>query len=351
MEWSFTNFPAIMEEDDLWRSGMKQVYRRLALWLFPLTFVVLFSACATTSGGDDAGISDADAYAEDGDTNKPEGDTATQPDLDFGDDYGLLIPTGFQACSQAGFISGVDVPAVLSMFARVTFKPGFYRLDKDQTSFEADLIEQVEWNREPQIAIPTGPGIFTRTDDLYTYTQTVAFGPELMQIEMRASFAANGGPDPGQIIELNESSFTNYWVSLAASIDVTSMYLTTCSCDTFDHRVVDYTLDDGDILSVEVCSICPGICKSSIGKIPRAEVTFSSQSRTITDQMQLAIVFGQHDWSGKMIVHLQEPLAGYAGLVLSFGNLLGGQTVDLYDENLQVIETKTVANTEHRSGW
>ena len=50
-------------------------------------------------------------------------------------------------------------------------------------------------------------------------------------------------------------------------------------------------------------------------------------------------------------MYLREPLAGYAGLVLTFGNLLKGDTVELFDESLQVIQTKTVTHTEIRPGW
>ena len=323
----------------------RQAFRRF----FAVGFALFFSACAGGGSESDAGATDADAHVEDGADAASDG--ASLPDVDLGDAYGLLVPTGFQACSQVGYLSSENMPAVLSTFARLTFKPGLYLLDKDQTSFEADLIEQVEWNREPRIATSTGPGHFIREDERYTYIQDFVFGQEQMRIEMRVSFGANGDPDPGQVIELNETHLVGYRVSLEALVGVINLYFSACTCDTFTHRVVDYTFEDGDLLSVEICSFCADYCKNSIGRIPRADVTFSGESRTLSDQMQLAIVYGQHDWYGSLLVYLREPLAGYAGLVLSFGNLLEGATVDLFDENLQVIQTKTVTNTETRPGW
>ncbi len=331
---------------------MKDTSRRVA-WLFSVFGLVLFLfACAGGGGEGDAGVSDADAHVEDGADADSDADGTSLSDVDLGDAYGLLVPTGFQACSQAGYLWSEDIPDVLRWFARVTFKPGLFRLDKDLASFEADLIEQVEWNREPQIATPTGPGQFTREDERYTYTQDFAFGQDLMRLEMRVSFEPNEGPDPGQVIELNETHFMGYRVSLGALISVTSLYFNACTCDTFTSRVVDYTFEDGDLLSIEVCSICPGdFCKNSTGRIPRADVTFSGESRTLSDQMQLSIVFGQHDWYGTALVYLREPLAGYAGLVLTFGNMLEGGTVDLFDESLEVIQTKNVTQTEIRPAW
>ena len=334
---------------------MKETSWRVA-WLFSvLGIALLCSACAGGGGEGDAGASDADAHVEDGADADSDADSdadgTSLTDVDLGDAYGLLVPTGFQACSQAGYLWSEDLPDVLRLFARVTFKPGLFRLDKDLTSFEADLIEQVEWSREPQIATPTGPGQFTREDERYTYIQDFVFGQEQVRIEMRVSFGPNGDTDPGQVIELNEAHLVGYRVSLGALVGVTNLYFSACTCDTFTHRVVDYTFDDGDLLSIEVCSFCADYCKNSTGRIPRADVTFSGESRTLSDQMQLAIVFGQHDWYGTALVYLREPLAGYAGLVLTFGNMLEGGTVDLFDESLQVIQTKNVTQTEIRPAW
>ncbi|MBW1808655.1 MAG: hypothetical protein JRJ87_10720 [Deltaproteobacteria bacterium] len=172
-----------------------------------------------------------------------------------------------------------------------------------------------------------------------------------MQIELRVSFETWGGPAPGPVIEMNQANFTDYRLSLGASIGEAGMYFIGCTCDTLEQRVVDYTLEDGDTLSIQICSFCGDICKNSQGIIPRAEMNFSGQNRAVEDPTRAGIVFGQHDWSANVLVYLREPLAGYTGVVIELGIQLQGQTAHLFDQTLQIIETKAINSTEIRQGW
>lgn len=329
---------------------MREITRKNVWAALALLFAALPLACQGNGGETDAGPADADGSGS-GDPGMADGSDAVITDTDLGDDYGLLVPEGFQACALAGFVWPENIAETLDQLGRVTFKPGLTRLCRDCTTFEADLIERVEWGAEPRIGTPVDTGTFTRQGENFTYVQEIAFGQDRMQVELRVSFEAGDDPPPGPVIELNEIVFTSYRLSLGASIGTTSMYFIACTCDEIDRGVTTYTIEGGDTVSIQVCSFCGMICKSSQGILRRAEVSFSGQDRAIEEPHQLAIRFGQHDWSANVLVYLRQPLAGYSGVVIELGTQLEGHTAHLFDQSLQVVETKTVTSTDHRPDW
>jgi hypothetical protein len=324
---------------------MTMMRRKLTPAMLVLLLASWMGACQGSGDNGDGGHEDADGNGSD----PGSGDDGTVTDEDLGDDYGLLVPAGFQACAMPGFIWPEYVADTVAGLGRITIKPGLYRLYRDRDTFTADLIEQVEWGPEPRTGTPTDPGTFTRQGENYTYVQEVLFGQDLMQVELRVSFEVWEEPGPGPVIELNETAFTDFRVSLGATLGTTGSYFLACACEKIDNGVYTFTLDDGDTIAVQVCSFCGGMCKNSEGFCNRAEVSFSGQSRTVEDPTQLGIRFGQHDWSANVLVYLREPLAGYSGAVIELGNLLMGQTAHLFDQTYQIVETKGVTNTEHRT--
>jgi hypothetical protein len=273
----------------------------------------------------------------------------------LGDNYGLQIPTGMQACSSLlfSYLPQGDISYVLDFFARISFRPGLYLLPKQQEGFGADLIEKIEWRDPQNTGVSESLGEFVREEKRYQFFQTIDFNGQTMQIAIELNFEPVFGEPERQWIDLDPASLLNHSVLVTGEIDSVPLSFLPCSYDLYDHRINVYTLENGDQLTMELCSICTELCKSSYGGIPRAEIVLNGETRNITDGMRLSLGFGQHTWYGAALVVIDDLLGQVGGLAISFGPFpdFPGKIVNFFDKDLKFLSTTKVVLTEKKEAW
>ena len=319
--------------------------------VFLVLLMVMVGSCSS-NGASDAGFGDGD------------GNGGT--DVDVGDDFGLVIPAGTQACSQA-VVSGSawDIDGEYRTKGRVTFAEGVFRLPREQASFELDWIETVELGPDRTEPTPQGNGTFTRTiegtaDDgiyRYEYVQAYDLNGQSYTLTFRTAFVVSGGAAEKQVktfddafISTADDYATMDFMLTAEYQDLRTHKFTTCLHTLYRDVPYDITVENGDTLHMDqkfrggdLCKICPA-------EIVGAEFDRGQDKRVVTDFFRMAHVAGQHNWNQKFIVMFDQPVGTAHGLLVDETNTVGGvYQMQYLDAQLNVIDTAAI--TSYIVGW
>jgi hypothetical protein len=330
--------------------------------------VCLLPACGTSSGTGDAGLDadgmDADGLAEDG-LDGGADDIVQPPDQDLGDDFGIFVPGGCQACSMCG---GREVFLEYGIKARLSFRPGLVRLPRDVSSLEVDLIEKVELGPERGSYPPDGPGIFTRTLEgtsdnglyRYEYHQAWMAGGQPFEVRFETVFEVVDGQATEQTLTLDIDTLSiDAWNNYDGRFRLESSWgdglepqnqlqrYSTCDYSRFPLESHAAQVEGGDTLilnnrfSGDVIIAGAGICPNPLQS---AVLTRNGQEHRVDDDVRLLSTRGSyHCWSLACLVVFDQPVDIFSGLLVEgteFGQL--GNQLKYLDANLNVAETHTI---------
>jgi hypothetical protein len=322
--------------------------------------ILMMVAVGCSSGGaNDAGIGD-------GDGNGNGDDGSGGPDLDLGDDFGLLIPAETQACSQA-VISGNtwDIFGEYRTKGRVTFAAGLWRLPRDGDSLEVDWIEKVELGPERDEPTPQGIGTFSRTitgtpdDGIYRYEYVQAFdlNGESYTLTFKTAFVVSGG-----VAEKPLKTIDHAFISTAddyAGMDfmLTGEYgsgrvhsFTTCRHELYRDVPYDVAVENGDQLHIDQKFRPGGMYKICPAELKRAVFVRGQEQREVDNFFRLAYTAGQHNWFQKFLIVFDQPVGSVHALLVDEDNMTSGASQMQYlDADLDVIDTAAV--TSYIVGW
>jgi len=321
-----------------------------------LMMMVLLVGSCSSNGSSDAGFGDGDG----------DGNGDGYGDLDIGDDFGLVIPAGTQACSQA-VVSGStwDIFGEYRTKGRVTFSEGVFRLPREQESFALDWIEKVELGPDRAEPVPQGAGTFTRTiegtaDDgiyRYEYVQTYDLDGQSYTLTFKTAFVVSGGAAQTQV-----KTFDDAFISTAddyATMDfmLTGEYqdgrvhgFTTCAHTLYRDVPYDITVENGDTLHLDQKYRESGICKICPAEIVGAEFIRGQERREVGDFFRMAYTASQHNWYQKFIVMFDQPVDSVCGLLVDETSMTSGaEQLKYLDADLN--EIGSAAITSYIVGW
>jgi hypothetical protein len=322
-----------------------------------ILLMVLVGSCSS-NGSSDAGFGDGDG---DGD-----GDGNGGTDVDVGDDFGLVIPVGTQACSQA-VVSGSawDIDGEYRTKGRVTFAEGVFRLPREQASFELDWIEKVELGPDRTEPTPQGNGTFTRTiegtaDDgiyRYEYVQAYDLNGQSYTLTFRTAFVVTGGAAEKQVKTFDDAFISTAEDFATMDFTLTGEYqdgrvhvYTTCLHTLYRDVPYDVTVENGDTLHMDQKFRAGDMCKICPAELVGAEFARGQERREVDDFFRLAYVAGQHNWFQKFIIMFDQPVGTAHGLLVDETSMTSGaEQMQYLDADLNVIDTAAI--TSYVVGW
>jgi hypothetical protein len=334
--------------------------------ILTMLMMLFFVACSSSGEPRDAGDGDGD-YDHDYDHDYDGGDDGGGgADVDLGDDFGLSIPAGTQACSQAvASGSAWDIDGEYLTKGRVTFSAGLFRLPRDQASFELDWIEKVELGPDKTEPTPVGAGVFTRTiegtadDGIYWYEWAQAYdlGGQSYTLVFKTGFTVTGGVAAEQVKTFDDAFISTADMYSPMDFMLTAEYqdrrthaFTTCLHTLYRDVPYDVTVENGDTMHMDQKFRWGDLCKICPAEIVGAEFDRGQDKRVVTDFFRLAHVAGQHNWNQKFIVMFDQPVGTAHGLLMDETSMTAGTYQMQYlDAELNVIDTAAI--TSYIVGW
>lgn len=286
---------------------------RLVMVFLGLTFLV-FQACNGKKDHTDAG-SDADAGGDQGD----------HQDLDH---FMLVIEPEASACGV--FEQFRSWRQELALLGRLHFHDDELALPTGVDTFEADLIDRVEFGPGRIELIPTTTGTFTHVfehqGDLlngchrYTYRQSFALENEPYEIEMHLSYCLNGGVASRQLIRINDDFSTEVdglTAYLGDGSDVFSQqqFFGPCWYRDLELYQVVAEVEQGDRVMLDK-RLELSIAGTGSANITRAEVNVDGVTREIEDYFCLVYAADHHNWNEQFVILLDPPVGNVHGLLL-----------------------------------
>jgi hypothetical protein len=304
-----------------------------------------------------------DSRSEDGASG---GDVALpdlgQPDIDLGDDFGLLVASGVQACSH-GTINTSDLSKTMEGKGRITFKPGFYRLFKDKAQFTLDMVKLLELGPQRTKGVPTGAGQVVRTinSSAYTYTFTQLFdvGGTPVELKVPVTYQVQTGTPLDKIQTLDEASLSKREINASVAVKgstAVSIYFGPCSYSLYGCTIHEFELSGNDQLKMEVCSYCPTtwICKANYAGLPRARFESGSTVRDLTDHFNLSQSFRHHNWGSDSLIIFDTPVQKIHGIYIGtevYPNFTQYKQASYLDASFKEIETRQVIKHTSGGSW
>jgi hypothetical protein len=324
-----------------------------------LTCALVAFGCSSSGSLGDGGDPDDGQSGTD-----QSGDRWQPPDTDLGDDFGLIVPPGTQACAFV-MLNPSDLMATREQMARVTFKSGVLRLSRSQDSFTLDLVEKIEWGAAQNEVSPSSPGNVSRTINgteqngifNYQFTQGVTRGASSYTFSLKVGFQVQDGAPLVQAVTLDEGGLSNREIELLGMGEGGILSLGSCRNDLFQCWVNEYEFSSGDTLKIEPCAFCPPdwMCKSSMGTIKRAEFVSGQLKRELSDYFQSVLTWAHHDWGGSVLIVFDTPVGQTHGLHLSSGGTtardLSFEEVQYLDSDMKTADTQTVVRYDKDIQW
>ncbi len=320
-----------------------------------LLLMVLVGSCSS-DGSSDGGIGDGDG----------DGDGSGGTDIDLGDDFGLLIPAGTRACSQA-VVSGSawDIFGEYATKGRVTFAEGLFRLPRDRDSVEVDWIEKVELGPDRSEPAPQAGGTFTRTiegsvDDgiyRYEYVRVYDLDGQSYALTFKTAFVVSSGAAEKQVKTFDDAFISTAEDYSTMDFTLTGEYqdgrihvFTTCVHSLYRDVPYDITVENGDTLHMDQKFRTGDMYKICPAEVVGAEFVRGQERREVDDFFRLAYVAGQHNWFQKFIIMFDQPVDSVYGLLVDETSMTSGAEQKQYlDADLNVIDTAAV--TSYVVGW
>jgi hypothetical protein len=283
-------------------------------------------------------------------------------DPDLGDDFGLLAREGTRVCSRW---SAEGIRPSYAQRSQVHFRPGLYRLPRDQASFGLDPVEAVTFGPGGAEATPLGAGIVDRAlsgtpeDGTYVYTFRQPYDTPLgsMDLEVYTTFRVVAGVAAEPIAVLDDLAQLNRdcWPSPSVSLTGAAAGIGYATCqfddpDLFSDEGVLITAENGDQLRAELslsykcCCMRPG----DFAELRSLRFTRGGEAAEATDFYALAFSAVHHHFGRSLMAVFPAPLGQMAGVLVVGADATEptGVTLQALDADLAVLETLPVASIQ-----
>lgn len=325
-----------------------------------LLLLLLVGSCSS-NGANDAGTGDGDPGTDRSEDGGYEDDGGGGADIDLGDDFGLLVPAGTRACSQA-VVSGStwDIFGEYATKGRVTFAAGLVRLPRDQDSVEVDWIGKVELGPDRSEPTPAGAGVFTRTIEgtaedgtyRYEYVQAYDLDGETYTLTFETAFVVSGGTAGDPLKTFDDAFISTAEGFSTLDFTLTGEYqdgrvhaFTTCMHTLYRDVPYDVTVENGDRLHLDQKFRTGGLYKICPAELVGAAFVRGQERREVDEFFRLAYVASQHNWFQKFIVMFDQPVGAVHGLLVDEDDMTSGASQMQYlDADLKVIDTAAVTS-------
>ena len=286
-----------------------------------ILFVVMLLAASCNGGG---GKPDAELDGDGG------------PDVE---EFRLVFETGAKACGVfedfRGWQKELELKGVIHFLEKTV------ELGLEQDSFDADLIEQIEFGPGRDLPSPKGPGLFTyQFQDWgdpqngchhYEFTQLFDLGGRELEIYLGVDFCLQDGiPDREEIRVGNDFTGEIYQLS-GALADPPPEYQRYAPCAYRDLPlfIITAEVQGGDRAVVHKRHELP-MAGSGPCNIVYAEVTVDGQQRVVDDYFSLVYAAEHHNWNETYVVLLDPAVGDVSAILLQEQNLWEEPTEMVY---------------------
>lgn len=291
-----------------------------------LALGILAAACGGNGGRPDGAL---DGIAEDADAGPVEG-------------FRLVFEPGARACGV--FEDYRPWQKELELKGVVHFREGVVGLEEDRDSFEADLIDRVEFGPAQEVPPPKGAGVFTHEFrdwgdpqngcHHYEFRQLFDLGDQDLEILLGVDFCLQDGVPSREEIRIGDD-FTSLIYQLSGVVGDGQDYpnqhqrYAPCAYRDLSLFVITAEVQGGDRARLHKRHEIP-MAGSGPCNIVYADVTVDGQQREMDDYFYLVYAAEHHNWNETCVVLLDPPVGDVSGILLQEHNLWEEPTEMVY---------------------